>query len=371
MERVYQKEITFLSNYSWDNPNVLELLCETASYKEKNIRYFSKPQSIFKNFFKCKIKSYIKSIDCKPLFNLSIKFCKIPYISILQNKFIWKQIYKKEKENVVRILIYNNLDSLSNLNKLLINHFDLLIYLCEDYSDLNKRLTFNCDLADSIFVIPKSMVEVIQNKFFNKKIIHWPQPVTNISLNDLSIQDKIIVDETLSKIPEPRIIYSGHGLDRLDKNIFLKISQSYPNYSFIYFGEKSTITADNIFQLPSFTKHQMKYIISKSQLGFMPYDVTNPHNYHCVPLKLFDYFSAGLPVVSSYLINVQHYDHLVYMCKSFDEFNAALKKGLDESKYSKKRIQRKEIYNYHSSFSRCEDFDKTLSQLISNKLSTL
>ena len=59
------------------------------------------------------------------------------------------------------------------------------------------------------------------------------------------------------------------------------------------------------------------------------------------------------------------------MCKSFDEFNAALKKAISESKNSSNRIQRKNIYHYHSTFSRCEDFDKVLNDLLHIKINSL
>lgn len=369
MERIYKKEITFLSNYSWDNPNVLELLCETASYREKNIKYFSKPQSIFRKFKKYQSRSFIKSIDSKPLFNFSVKLSKYPIIRTFQNNFIWKQIYAKKKENELKVLIYNNLDSIYLLKRYLKKHFDLLIYLCEDYSNLNERLISNCKIADCILVIPNSMIEVIQKNFPQKKIILWPQPVTNISQDDISQEDKRMINDLLSKIPKPRIIYSGHGLDRVDKNIFIKVSQYFENFSFIYFGEESNINADNVFRLPSFTKHQMKYIISKSNIGFMPYDITNSHNFHCVPLKLFDYFSEGLPVVSSVLLNVRQYDHLIYMCQSVDEFYHAIEKAVSESIFSKNRTKRKEIFDYHSTHSRSEDFDNILLELLHLKSS--
>lgn len=371
MGKIYTKELTFLSNYSWDNPNVLELLCETASYREKRIRHFSKPQSIFKEIIKVSKESYINFIDSRPLFNFSIKFSKIPILNIIQEKFIWNQVYGKKKENEFKVLIYNNLDSLYNLKKYFYGNFDLLIYLCEDYSDLNKRLIDNCEIADCILIIPKSMVKVIKKEFPDKKIIHWPQPVTNISLYDLSNKDKRMVDQILSNIPKPRIIYSGHGLDRLDKDIFYKASQILKNCSFIYFGDKSNINGENIFQLPSFTKHQMKYIISRSQVGFMPYDTSDLHNFHCVPLKLFDYFSEGLPVVSSKLVNVIEYQHLIYMCKSVDQFIVSLKKALNESVDSKNRLQRKNIFEYHSTYARCDDFNSAINELLHIKINGL
>ena len=48
MDREIVTEITFLSNFSWSNPNVLELLCESAAFNNFKVRHFSKPRSILK-----------------------------------------------------------------------------------------------------------------------------------------------------------------------------------------------------------------------------------------------------------------------------------------------------------------------------------
>lgn len=371
MERIQEKELTFLSNYSWDNPNVLELLCETAAYNEKNIRYFSKPSSLFKAGPIQNYKSSISSIESNPLYNFSVKFSRVPILSRIQDLFIWKQIYSKKHKDTRKVLLYNNLDSLISLKNNFLNNFELLIYLCEDYSPLNKRLISNCEISDCILVIPNSMVDILKANFPNKKIIEWPQPVTSFSDNDVSLNDKKIVDELLAKIPKPRIVYSGHGLDRLDKDIYLKISQKFNNCSFISFGSPCNLNGNNIYQLPSLSRRQIKYLLSKSQIGFMPYDISDYHNEHCVPLKLFEYFSEGLPVVSSFLLNVVQYDHVFYMSKSLDEFKHNINKALSEPQDSILRKNRIDIFKNHSTISRSKEFNLEISNILDSKFSSI
>ncbi len=94
--------------------------------------------------------------------------------------YLWKQIKSTCHKKRKKVLIYNNLDSLEGLSNKLINHFDILIFLCADYSALNERLKVNCDIADGIFVVPKSMHQLLFNQYPEKRLVLWPQPVTSI-----------------------------------------------------------------------------------------------------------------------------------------------------------------------------------------------
>ena len=107
----------------------------------------------------------------------------------------------------------------------------------------------------------------------------------------------------------------------------------------------------------------MLYIISQCQVGFMPYDISDPHNLHCVPLKLFDYFSAGLPVVSSKLINITNYKELLFLCETFDEFESGIKKSLLEKIDSELRTKRKDVYLSHSTKETSDRFRNLIVQL--------
>lgn len=355
-------EITFLSNYSWDAPNVLELLCETASFIEQDIRYFSKPESIFKK--KKKINCPLKNIECKKLQNISVKFSQIPLIKNIQNYIIEKQIFESNPKIKKRILFFNNLDSLKNQSVKMKKYFDKLVFLCEDYAETNERLTSNCEIADCILVIPQTMVSILKKMYPNKRIVLWPQPTSCHNIESLNQEKKTLLDNLLEKIPEPRIIYSGYGLDRLNREIYMKCVSHFENYSFLSFGNKIPDVPKNMYIIPPVSKCEMLYIISKCQMGFMPYDIGNTHNKHCVPLKLFDYFSTGLPVVSSKLININHMHDIIYFCETNEEFIRAIYSSLNDSRESENRQRRKQIYNYHNTKERSNDLKILIDQLL-------
>ncbi len=96
----------------------------------------------------------------------------------------------------------------------------------------------------------------------------------------------------------------------------------------------------------------------------MPYDITDPHNLHCVPLKLFDYFSAGLPVVSSKLLNISQYKELLFICETAEEFESGIEKSLKEGVESDACEKRKMIYQSHSTRKTSDTFKKCINELL-------
>ena len=364
METKATTEITFLSNFSWNNPNVLELLCESAAFNNFKVRHFSKPRSILKTKNDLINLLSIEGIEAKNLLNLSTRITSLSLGGRMQNYFLWKQIKPKCHKRVKRILFYNNLESLSGLSETFKSYFDILIYLCADYSEINDLLLSNCDIADGIFVIPPTMYQLLQQRYPEKSLILWPQPVTSIFNSPLARNQKVKLDQILEEIPQPRLIYAGLGVDRLNSEIYQSIPSRFPSCSFISFGGTELQRQKNLFEIPSVSKQEMLYIISQCQVGFMPYQISDPHNLHCVPLKLFDYFSAGLPVVSSKLLNISQYKDLLFLCETFEEFECAIQKSLCEEISSEAREKRKAVYSFHSTLKRSNEFKSCIDQFV-------
>ena len=80
----------------------------------------------------------------------------------------------------------------------------------------------------------------------------------------------------------------------------------------------------------------------------MPYDRSHPKNLHCVPLKIFDYFALGMPVVSTPIVAVREYADLVYLGATPNEFAEAISFALKEPIDSPKRAKRMTVARDHS-----------------------
>jgi glycosyltransferase involved in cell wall biosynthesis len=80
----------------------------------------------------------------------------------------------------------------------------------------------------------------------------------------------------------------------------------------------------------------------------MPYDCHQDFNLHCVPLKLFEYFAVGIPVVSTPIIHLWEYGDLVYLGDTAQELAVAIEAALNEPVDSPKRARRMAIAREHS-----------------------
>jgi hypothetical protein len=88
-------------------------------------------------------------------------------------------------------------------------------------------------------------------------------------------------------------------------------------------------------------KNDILFFLSKCQVGFLPYDLSNLHNLHCVTLKLLDCMSAGLPIVITKLKNIDNFHPFVYLAETEKELLHALVTALSEKKDAEIRINRK------------------------------
>lgn len=362
MESKKRKEITFLSNFSWSAPNVLELLSETAIMSNYEVHYYSKPRSILKRLDKENYISINENFNPHTLRIFSSRCFGLYPISFLQNYYLWKQITSNINYKIDNVLIYNNLDVISGISKKLEQNFDKLIFLCADYSDFNDRLDFNCRLADCIMVIPKTMTQNLKGKYPEKKIIEWPQPVSAWG-KECPISDQNYVDELLLTIPKPRVIYAGDTKGRVNDHFYHTVADKMPHCSFISFHDNVYQSSNNLFKIPWINKPKMHYLISQCQVGFMPYNTADSHNLHCVPLKLFDYFKHGLPVVSSRLLNLQKFDNIMYMSDDVDDLTHFILLSLNEIDAEFKKEKRMEVFNLHCTSSNKNNFTELIESI--------
>ena len=218
--------LTFLSNFSWSNQNVLELLCETACLGGYQSYYFPKPISIFRKRSVSELEDYPKGCIPSDLKVLPLICNKIPLLKHAQRKILCKYIFQYSSQKNQDILFYNNLDAIDVITKKLRSHFKKLIFLCADYSKIDDRFNASAKIADKILVIPKSMIEPIEKVFPGKSIL-WPQPT---SIQMVQKTNKERVEQLLLKIPKPRIIYAGSLTGRVDQSMYEELQKICPPF---------------------------------------------------------------------------------------------------------------------------------------------
>lgn len=143
------------------------------------------------------------------------------------------------------------------------------------------------------------------------------------------------IPDDVRDIPKP--IFGFYGLIQhwVDVALVAEVARRRPAWSFVMIGETLKdvepyrhlpnlhfLGRRPYASLPGYTK--------AFDVGLIPFEL-NELTRNVNPIKLREYLSAGLPVVSSPLPEVVHYKDLVYLAANADEFETACERALAES----------------------------------------
>ncbi|HXW89864.1 MAG TPA: glycosyltransferase, partial [Terriglobales bacterium] len=133
----------------------------------------------------------------------------------------------------------------------------------------------------------------------------------------------------------------------LNRSLLLSLLGSHPDWHFVSAGAGVGSLA-NTHVLPWVTAETLAQYVQSLDVGFMPYDCYDEHNLFCVPLKMFECFAFGIPVVSTPLIHLWQYKDLIYFGETAEQLVSAVEAALNEPSDSPKRSARIEIARNHS-----------------------
>ena len=222
------------------------------------------------------------------------------------------------------------------------------VHICMDHSvmddpDYDRYVA----LADRTLAIP----EISYHKFYARygsKVVPIPQ---SGNVREVAGEDCLGLPEppALAGIPRPRLGFWGPVSSRVNRPLIAALLQTHPEWHFLYADAGYPLLPHpNAHALPWEPPQQVAASLQALDVGFMPYDCHDESALHCVPLKLFDYFAFGLPVVSTPVIHLWAHRDLVYLGDSAAELEAAVLAALREPPDSPKRSARMEIARRHS-----------------------
>ena len=146
--------------------------------------------------------------------------------------------------------------------------------------------------------------------------------------------------------------------DRIDYQLLEKLIKNNQRWHFVLWGpiqdsllmNKSHIKKAiySILSLPNVThswslnKKEIPSIIQQFDIGIIPYNASLEFNRYSYPLKAFEYFYMGKPVISTPIHELERFPDLIIINKSYEEWEKTIKKLLSKPwpiKYQK--LQRK------------------------------
>jgi hypothetical protein len=285
------------------------------------------------------------------------RFKKIVDINQQINLFFLKILAKllSVKNNISKIILWIFDPRLYPLSQKFGEDY-FLLYDCVDFfhgtarTEEEKKLLIKYEhrLTKKAGLVTANSIVLLKHLQKIRKDIHLvPQGFRYQKLN--STRSKHI-DLNLE---HPIIGYVGGVNNRLDTTLLLRLIKNNISWNFVLWGPiqkyipigpnklyqiSEILNLPNVFSGESGDKKEIPGIISQFDVGIIPYDISQDFNKYCYPMKLFEYFYLGKPVVSTKIIELKRYPNFVKIGKNYNDWEKIIKKLISKpwaKKYKK------------------------------------
>jgi len=341
------RDVIVLSGWNWQTFNVPERMALAFAKLGAKVLYCENPVSRLRHRGRPLGEIEAGIYGWGPEF-VGHRINRIPFGSRLQAKFLAGRIAKQASVLKLEdpIVVCPHGEWFGPLCAELKKRNFPLVHVCMDYPEPGQEKLI--ELSDLTLVIPRSVFYQLNAKY-GETIVSIPQ-VTQMSESEVIAStacNNSNVDE-FPEIPRPRLGYLGPVTNRLNTQLLAQVLSLRPDWHFLHFGAEKCLPIANVHAIPWREAKNLDEVIANLDLGFMPYDCYDNKNFHCMPLKLFDYFSKGIPVVSTPIVNLWEFAGTVYFGYDADGLCRAVQLALDEPKDSPKRCIRLRIAQDHS-----------------------
>jgi glycosyltransferase involved in cell wall biosynthesis len=216
-----------------------------------------------------------------------------------------------------------NREILSNEKKLI----KTVDYFFVNSETLNKKKS---KIRKPISVVPQG---------FDLNSFSTDEPLTNQEKRDIELTSMIF-----EKIPKPIVGYVGNLNYRLNFKLLHTLINNMENVSFVFTNAFLSFPSDDIYvQTRSFLRQIRKsentYFIPKNRnrrvikailkhfnVGIIPYNTAYNFNRYCYPMKLFEYFYMGIPVISTPIEELNRFLKYVTISNNPEVWQKTIKK---------------------------------------------
>lgn len=218
---------------------------------------------------------------------------------------------------------------------------ELSVYYCVDewatFPGIDKQTLASLErqLLEHVDVTFTTSIALAEKKRVHCPVTHLaPHGVDHAKFATAVTQD-LAVPADLASLHGKKIGFFGTLRDFLDYELIAHVARARPDWSIALIGQDLCSGTALIKHLPNVhllgqKKHDELPAYCKGfDVGLIPYRIDNDVKF-INPLKLREYLSAGLPVVSTDMPEVQPYAHLCHIARTGDEMVAAIARALDE-----------------------------------------
>lgn len=162
--------------------------------------------------------------------------------------------------------------------------------------------------------------------------------------------------------------YVGSLNHWLEVNAIRCAACRYPEWRFVLFGRAEHDSVRQLEQIPNvefggeIPYSEVPARLASFDVGLIPF-LKTPLTLATNPIKLYEYFSAGLPVVSTRLPEVESFRDLVYLADTPDDFACQVGRAANEQD-TNLRIRRREIAQCESWAARTQALTDAIRRLL-------
>ena len=276
----------------------------------------------------------------------------------IHRRFLWKEILRTMPEGETSIAFVEQLPwapAIRNrdFDRLYVDFLDdVTVYAGKSSPErFIGFLRHLAPMASAAFVTAEKLQPMLKGYGYTCPMVRVPNGVDHEWFVRTAESDRTIED--LARIPRPRAGYVGAVYRWIDFPLVAAAARANPDVSFVFIGPYDDAAnlerlrvAPNIHWLPAKPYADMPLCIREFDACLIPFaagEVAETTN----PVKLFEYFSLGKPVISTPMTELQKYADLLYIVKGPGDFSRAFKQALDE--HDPRTIDaRREVARAHS-----------------------
>ena len=231
----------------------------------------------------------------------------------------------------------------------------LAVYYCVDewsmFSYLDEEQTVSAekqllDRVDVVFAINHALAD-------KKRALH---PETHVSPHGVdhdqfskALDDTTVLPEALRGMKKPVIGFYGTIQDWVDLDLIAICAKRHPEWNIVLLGQIMVDTAvvsslPNVHLLGRQPHDQLPAFCRGFDVGLIPYRIDERMKF-VNPIKLREYLSAGIPVVSTAVPEVKRYSTWCTVAETADEFVAGIERALAEDSPEKRRARSASMEN--------------------------
>jgi glycosyltransferase involved in cell wall biosynthesis len=226
---------------------------------------------------------------------------------------------------------------------------ELAVYYCVDewatFPGLDKEalMRLERDLLQRVDVTFTTSMALADKKRVHCKNTHLAPHGVDYAKFARALDDKLAIPDDLARLPGPKVGFFGTLRDFLDYELIAHVARSRPDWSIALIGQELCDIGPikglpNVHLLGQKKHDQLPAYCKGFDVGLIPYRIDNDVKF-INPLKLREYLSAGLPVVSTDMPEVRPYAHLCHIAQTGDEMVAAIERALGEGSADQRKAR--------------------------------